>query len=250
MPFLSLHEAMGYALLGIDPAAPLAAGSATDLGGKKRGMISAAFDGTRSEPAKAKSTMIGSRTYVPTGGVRTMVSVYHGAPRGRRASETWPCVSYEMVGIEFSTSRYVYKADRFSSPVASSMTTVVIDGKELTGPALRKVRDNPEPYDVIFQIDTWAKHDHESAILNKVVLDTFPARGAIKAIQQDGTPYVWEMTLHATNKQGNEGQALEDQLEHGCHWSFIYGIETFLDNTLVTQLRRTITSYDVDVEAM
>lgn len=248
MPFLSIHEAIGYALLGIDPAAPLSVRSELDLGGKLRGMLARAFDGAKTEPAKAQPLLLGKRQWRSSTGVRIEIPVYHIAPRGHRASDTWPCVSYELTGFEFAPERYIYKADTFRTPVKSSMTTVTINGKTVVGPSLVSVRENPDPYDLIFSIDVWAKHDHDALLLNKSVLEVFPARGALKAVQQDGTARTWEMGLRGVHGKDDPEVTLEDQLEHGCHWSYVYGIETFLDNTMLTQLRRTVTSFDMDVE--
>lgn len=246
MPFLLVHEAVGLALLGVDPTVPLAAKQDADISGHKRGLVSPAFDGLRDEPTKP--TKIGDRAYASTGSIKRLIPVYHVAPRGHQAAETWPCISYELVGIEFNPERYIWRADTFRTSVGSSRKTVTVNGKQVIGPALLSVRDNPTPYDLVFQVDLWAKQLNDSLLLNKVLLETFEARGALKAVQQSGEPYTWEMYLRDAGNRSDPEPTLEDQLKRGYHWTYTYVVESFLDNTMVTRLRQTVTSFNLDLE--
>lgn len=255
MSFDSLDKAIGYALLGTDPAKPVL--GATDLGGIGRGFKTAAFDGVRGSIARSQ-TKIGSR-HISFNGVKTEIPVYRFATRGRRIVETWPSLSFELINFQFAPQRYIWRADRFRDPVPSSFIEYKDkswEGKKTTveltkeGPTLLKVRDNPEPFDVMFEIRVWSKDQVESYALNRVLLETFPARGALKAVQESGTIKVWEMALQSVACLDDDEPTLEDSEKAAFCWVYTYTVETFLDNTEVVTLKRTITQPELTVEPL
>jgi len=251
MPFNSVDIAVGYALLGIDPVKPTL--QTADLGGIGRGFKTAAFDGVRGDMAKSQ-TRLGSR-HISFNGVKTEIPVFRFATRGRRIVETWPSLSFELVNFSFAPQRYIWRADQFRDPVSTSFksyTETTWSGKKMPGvtkegPTLLSVRDNPEPFDLMFEVRSWSKEAIESYALNRVILETFPARGALKFVQESGEPKVCEMALQSVICMDDDEPTLEDSEKAAFSWVYTYVVETFLDNTEVVTLKRTITQPELTV---
>lgn len=239
MSFAFIDSAVGAALLGVDPAFVMQ-GRGADLGAQGAGVVTWDAQGERPE----KATRLGSRV-LSFGGLKTEIPVYRFSARGKRQVETWPCITFEVVGVEFDPSRYTWRADQFRDAVPESLRYVRLSGgKEIVGPALRRHRDNPEPFNVIVEVRTWSRSPDgtEGLAMSRAILETFPARGQVKAVQEDGSAHRWEMILRSVFNIDDDEPTLANPRQRGSSWVFTYVVETVLDNTLVTEIRRTLTS--------
>lgn len=242
--FAQIDNAVGLALLGLDPKTVLA--KTPDPSGIERGFQSVGFD---AQVNKAGPTKVGIRK-ISFNGIITEIPIWRFSARGQRVAEQWPSMSYELIGCIFNPQRYIWKADRFADPVNISFVDVDLGfGKTVTGPSLRRMRDNPEPFDLMYDIRVWSKNNIESFFLEQLILETFPARGALKAIQADGTPKLWEMRLNTINNVDDDEPTLANQQQRGYSWVHTYVIESFIDNTLATRLQQTLVN-PVEIETV
>ncbi len=234
MPFFNLDRALGLTLLGLDPLQVI--GSTLEPG----------FDfvawNAQSSSIGGKPYKIGKRV-VSLRGLKTSIPVFRYSNRGVRIIEDLPCLTYDFTGCQFNEQRYIWKHDRYKTPVATSMVDVeVAPGEFVTGPALRRMRDNPEPYDLTVEIGIRAKSNEEMNLLQHIVMEQFPARGYIAALQNDGAKKTYEMYQTNIIQADDDEVTLADREQKTWVVNFTYIIETFMDNSLATRIQRTLTS--------
>jgi len=244
----NVDKAIGLKLLGLKPDAQLP--RSADSAGEHRGFKSAVTETGQGQVGFTQATRPGPvgnlRFKSSVGGIATTVPIYFFSPRGVRGVEAWPSISYHFMAMHFNPERYIWRADNFRTPVEGSFTTV--DG--VIGPQLRKFRDHPEPYDLHYEIRLWSKEDFDSSALLQFILEQFPARGELIVIQNDGTHKSWEMDLVGDPLMVDDADpTLSNRQQRAYSWSLTYSIQTHLDNTLVTELKRTIVNpVDLDME--
>jgi hypothetical protein len=257
MSWLYVDNAVGAALAGRDPREILP--STADMGGAGRGFPSAVYDSRVEGPAKI-GTKIGERQ-VSYGGIKTTIPIIHFRHRGRRVVDIYPSVTYQLLTAEFNPKRYVWKGDRFSDPIVSSNVEVMLNDQKgvrgmpasasprttLVGPSLRKVRDNPEPFTLMFEIGLWASDHNEHHMLQRLLMEVFPPRGCLTSVQADGTLHSWDMNLESENDVDDDESTLEDQERKRFGVVYTYAVETFRDNTLDTTVKRTFTGGEPDL---
>lgn len=259
MAWLSVDRAIGLALLGLGPRT--VAPRATDLGGKDRGFTGAAWDAQRGDVAATPKIGVRQVSYK---GVKTDIPVYRFSARGVRNVETWPCLSYELVGASFNPARYIWRADRFRQPVITSRVEIELEDQKgikgrpasqtprtkKVGPTLLEVRDHPEPFDLMYEVRVWSKDFGEALMLQRLLLELFPARGKLDTVQQDGTAKSWELLLQGITNVDDEEPTAERQTLRASSWVYTYVVETFLDNTEVKTLQRAVDSVSIELEQM
>lgn len=231
MSFNQINSGVGAALLGQ---------SVTSVLSDSTGFSSVAFDG---QAGLVASKVVGRRK-ISLGGLPTEIPVYQFSSRGKRDIELWPCISYEIVGMQFNPKRYVWPGDQFRTPVKSSYVTYTqSDGTVIEGPSLREHRDHPDPWDFIVEIRTWSKveNSEESMAMQHLILETFPWHGgALSVMQLNGVPTTYEIYGQSINNVDNEEPELDNPLQREYSWVMTYMVEGFLDNTLATELKRTL----------
>lgn len=236
MSFSAVDRAVAAQLLGVDAA------SLTPTEGERSGLAIPAVD----NQSRAATKKLGVRKLRLDGYLFTDVPVYRFSARGRRVIEQWPCFSYELIGCQFAPQRYIWKADRFATPVASSYVQVPRQNKQdAYGPALLRVKDHPEPFDLMFDVRIWVKDVNQQMVLLQALLNAMPARGCVQGVLADGTRKSWELRLSTMTNVDDQEPTLENTQVRGFSWVYTYVVETHLDNSEATELVRSITSEPV-----
>lgn len=262
--WFEIHRAIGAKLLGLDPLNPGAISSQTDAGGKQRGLNLVAVDGQTGLPPKASTAIIGQRQ-VSYGGLKTSVPVWHVQARGRRVVDVYPSISFEMVGFIFAPTRYIWKDDRIRKTGGKQAQVRVefrdhkgMPGRRSSetkrtvtyGPAYHESREHPEPYNLIYEVRLWSKDHDSDHIYQRMILEALPARGFLQTVQQDGTPKTCEMYQQSVNSVDDPEPTAEDSERKEFSWVYTYAVETFLDNTEVTEINRTMTEREFTSEVL
>ncbi len=187
--------------------------------------------------------LVGNRD-MRSGGIKSPVPVYRFSNTGERKIESWPCISFELVGMRHDPKRRIHPNDRITIPVEGSKTTVVNGaGVSETGYAQVRRRKHPEPYVLRYDIGLWALENNEVFYMLSAVQDILPPFGGLPVLWADGTPYTLQLNLvNMLNADGEQPMLSSPETGHGWHWVLTYEVETWMDTTLATFLRRTVTS--------
>lgn len=238
MPFVSLDHAI---------RARLEAGTRDPLAPRRKLNVNVA-DAAFLAPTTAQHTRDQAKAKEPIklfvtmpSGVSQRVPVFSPAASREAWANVWPAIEYDLVDLAFNTERYHFKDDICSALPQSTLSLLRGTSNAVSeGAGIIQRRPHPEPWDIVYQFQTWSKDETESMLLFKRLMEVFPPRTEIEVLLRDGTTEVWDMLWDRYNNADSNAPTLDGGKQR--EWSNIirWRIEGFADNTLATELQATI----------
>jgi hypothetical protein len=174
------------------------------------------------------------------GGTPTAVPVIRFTPRGARAVETWPCVSYEIVGSRPDLTRWRVRDPIRADVPGAQRTLMLADASTVTGGALARVRAMPDPEIVTVNVSCWSLDEFEILWLAEAVKARMPIRFALPIVWSDGSEYTFQVVRTGDIAIPDPEPMTETADGRGIQWVFSYDVSTWRDNTRDARVVTTI----------
>jgi len=178
-----------------------------------------------------------------TQGIRGEIPVFRFRGAGALGPDKWPSIGYALVTMRDDPDRYVPKDPIWNNVPGAETTVTLSDGTVKNGYQLKTKREHPDPVIVTVDLVVMAGDPTVAQLLLGEVCRVFPRHGSLPIRWADGSAYSLQMDRRGMVQlaDGGPSEEMPDE-EAGYRWVVSYDVETWFDNTLDTELVRTITN--------